>query len=522
MKHNLTLLFTLLTLVFAFRADAQTLPCDDTCPANAEVEQEVCGSATNDNCENAVTVSCGSTVCGTSFSEGLGGTFDTDWYTFTITENTNVTVNFNSSRAHVFSIIDNCVDQNVLAVGINDPCLETFAVTNLAPGTYLINVFPLFSFTDIWACSDNVSYAFNVVCSNDPGNCTLEVLPAVSNPTCGGPGDDGSISLFIINGEPLFNVQWDNGSTDQDLFFLTAGTYCYTVTDGLACTASDCITLSAPVCSAPANLSASGITNTKATLSWTANDCALKYRLQVRKQGTTAWTTYFLNAGATARTINNLESGNTYQYRIRSVCSFDGSVLSPFSAIETFTTGGCQTPGSPSATVVSATSAQIQWTTVDGVSKYRVRYRPQGSTDWLIKAVNHPQSSTVINNLEAATTYEYQLLSICTGTNALSAPSSLATFTTNALRMDADQAASVILYPNPSKGPVTFIAQGSLVNQVTIDVYDVLGKQVAHEQVTLNNGTQSLSRDYSSLAKGVYIIRFSNNGVVNNYKFVKE
>jgi hypothetical protein len=159
---------------------------------------------------------------------------------------------------------------------------------------------------------------------------------------------------------------------------------------------------------------------------------------------------------------------------------------------------------------------------VDGVSKYRVRYRPQGSTDWLIKAVNHPQSSTVINNLEAATTYEYQLLSICTGTNALSAPSSLATFTTNALRIDADQAASVVLYPNPSKGLVTFIAQGSLVNQVTIDVYDVLGKQVAHEQVTLNNGTQSLSRDYSSLAKGVYIIRFSNNGVVNNYKFVKE
>jgi hypothetical protein len=351
----------------------------------------------------------------------------------------------------------------------------------------------------------------------------MEVIADPTNPTCSGQGNDGSISLFIINGQPLYDVVWDNGSSDLDLFDLTAGTYCYTVTDGLGCSVSDCVILSNNTCSAPENVIASSISNTKATISWAANSCALKYRLQIRPLGSGAWTTYFINGGTLSKQLTNLLPGTTYQYRVRSVCSPDGSNLSAFSPTQTFTTTGCEAPGSPAVNILSADQVEVLWNTVAGVSKYRIRYRPVGTSTWLLKIVPHPQNSAILSNLTAATTYEYQLFSVCTDGSNLSQPTTLSTFTTNEFRTEENAVGmQAQLYPNPTTGLLTIQVQNTTTVQTTLEVYDVLGKQIQAEQITLNRGVNTFVRNYSSLSKGVYFIRISNSNNTTNIKFVKE
>lgn len=514
--------FILLLLLSAGNAFAQ-LPCDNSCSANATLEQEVCGLGTNDDCNNAELIKCGDIICGTTYNGGVFSTFDTDWYKFILLQEQQVNLTINSSKSFFISIIDNCTDQNIIDVTTNQPCVEGIITVTLQPGTYYINVFPNITSPETWNCINSVSYSFKLSCAIENPTCNLEVLTDVTNPSCTGLGDDGAISLLIVNGQPLYDVQWNNGATDQDLFGLTPGTYCYTVTDGLGCTATDCVTLTAASCSAPNGLSANVLSSTKAIISWNISPCALKYRVQIRPLGTTQWTTYFVNGNQTAKQINNLASGTTYQYRVRAVCSADGSVISPFSAIQTFNTGGCPPPLNPEVNILSATEAEVFWTTVSGATKYRIRYRPVGSGTWQLTTVNHPQSSAILSNLSPATTYEFQILSLCGSPSVLSSPTALQQFTTNAFRSDLSATAQgVSLFPNPTTGAVT-IALSGYKGLATIEVFDILGKQISYEQVALNYGGASiLNRDYSQLTPGMYIVRISANGTGHNIKLVKD
>ncbi len=520
MKQKTTLLFSLLVLLFTYGAKSQSLPCDNSVPVNAILENEACGSTDNDDCNNAQEVSCGDLISGTSYMQG--STVDADWYKFTIADDATVTVTFNSSKSFYFSIIDNCTDQNVLAVGVNDPCVISTAVANLTSGTYYINVFPSFDFINTWSCDDGITYAFTLDCSNGPSGCTLDAAAAATDPSCGGLGDDGSISLIIIDGQPFYDVQWDNGESSQDLYNLTSGVYCYTVTDGLGCTVSDCVTLNPPACNAPQNVHATSVSNLQATINWDGSPCALKYRVQIRKQGEVTWTTYFVNAGNQFKTLYNLSPGTAYQCRVRAVCSTNGSVLSPFSALLNFSTSGCETPSTPSANVLSSSEVEVFWTVVPGVTKYRVRYREVGATSWNLKFILHPQSSTFIGNLTPATTYEYQIAAVCTDATNLSNFTPINTFTTNALRLGEKLNAYINLYPNPTSGNIVISVHGIDANTARLEIYDVLGRQLSFEQVNINEGEASLTRDYSNLAKGVYFVRFSYNGITNNIKFIKE
>ncbi len=523
MKQTITLFFSMLLLAFTFSLKAQTLPCDNTCNPNAKLELEECGSGSNDVCENAELVSCGNIVCGNTYNGGVLSTFDTDWYKFTISQQQTLTFSLNGATSFFFSLIDNCTDQNIIDLMANQPCTESEIIVALQPGTYYINVFPNITGPGTWNCFNAEYYSFKITCEIEDPVCDLEVLTDFADPTCTGTGDDGFISLLIVNGQPLYDVLWDNGSTDQDLTFLTAGTYCYTVTDGLACTASGCVTLNAPSCGAPQNLSAALLSGTKATISWDVVPCAQKYRLQVRPLGTSTWNNYFINGFTNSKLLTGLSTGTTYQYRVRSVCSGDGSVLSPFSPIQTFSTSGCTAPFNPIANILSSSEVEILWGTVTGATKYRIRYRESGATVWTTSTVLHPQSSTVISGLTAATTYEFQMITVCGAANNLSSSTPNQTFTTNSLRNDVNIAsnATVLLYPNPSSGLVNIVTTG-IEGTGVIEVYDVIGKLIISEQVTLNHQTNVLNRNYSELIKGVYIVRLSANNKTYNIKFVKE
>lgn len=89
-------------------------------------------------------------------------------------------------------------------------------------------------------------------------------------------------------------------------------------------------------CGKPTGITVTNITATTADVNWSVVTCAAKYKLQYRKQGTTAWT----SKTPTANTyhITGLLANTTYEYRLQTYCTPSGSTKSKFTSIANFTT----------------------------------------------------------------------------------------------------------------------------------------------------------------------------------------
>lgn len=115
------------------------------------------------------------------------------------------------------------------------------------PGTYTVIL------TATNSCGTSTSTA--TVTIQDPP-CNLTVATSVMDATCNGC-NDGSVWVTPNNGTAPYSYQWSNGANTSDLSNLAVGTYCVTVTDANACTASACVNVNQP----PAGCNTTGITN---------------------------------------------------------------------------------------------------------------------------------------------------------------------------------------------------------------------------------------------------------------------
>lgn len=86
---------------------------------------------------------------------------------------------------------------------------------------------------------------------------------------------------------------------------------------------------------------------------------------------------------------------------------------------------GCVIPSSTNAVIIDANTVELSWSPVPSANKYRVRHRPEGGA-WTFQ--NTTSTSLLLENLQANTTYQYQVKSLC-GTER-SRWTSLETFTT--------------------------------------------------------------------------------------------
>ncbi|NUO01884.1 MAG: fibronectin type III domain-containing protein [Saprospiraceae bacterium] len=91
-------------------------------------------------------------------------------------------------------------------------------------------------------------------------------------------------------------------------------------------------------------------------------------------------------------------------------------------------TSTCGTPGSLSASAITATTATLTWGAVSGATSYNIQWRPVGTTTW--SSTTSGTTSVAISGLNAGTQYEFQVQAVCsTGPGSFSASS---TFTTTA------------------------------------------------------------------------------------------
>jgi hypothetical protein len=318
-------------------------------------------------------------------------------------------------------------------------------------------------------------------------------------------------SVQVNNGVSPFSYLWSNGATTQMIFGVCPGAYTVTVYDAAGNCTNDTafVSLNSSQCTTP-TVSVLNVQSSVGTVTWSWNTCATKYRVRVKNMSTGLVSLYIVTAPDTFKLLNNLTANTTYQVKVRSQCSSNGSVLSPWSNTVTFTTPGasnCIYPDNVTATPTSNTSSTINWTPVTNAAGYQLRYKETSATSWNLAIINSGTASTYnLTNLQPNTTYKYQLRTKCS-VNPLtwSSFSPIQTFATPLRIEESDQLESVRLYPNPSTGHATFDANGFVG---VLSVYDAVGKLVRAENV-------SRIVDLTDLPIGLVTWRFvSSNGSV--------
>lgn len=178
-----------------------------------------------------------------------------------------------------------------------------------------------------------------------------------------------------------FNGGSSNFAKDQTLVrksFVTAPNSAYTTSEWTVNNQDDFSDLGshtmdgggASTCDLATSLSASSITSSTATLSWSTVAGASAYNLRYRVQGTSTWTT--VSAASTSQAVSGLVEATTYEFQVQTDCG-SGST-SAYSASSTFNTTAtpCNTPTGLAVSNVTANSFVLSWNAVSGGVSYDV------------------------------------------------------------------------------------------------------------------------------------------------------
>lgn len=167
-------------------------------------------------------------------------------------------------------------------------------------------------------------------------------------------------------------------------------------------------------CEAPNTQVVTNITGTTARLSWTPapynSGQTPTHYVAYRKLG---YTGIFTSLGTTTNTymdVTGLQSNTAYEWCVAKVCSyFYGDPL-----MGSFTTAyvPCDIPVNLQSSSITATSANVSWTNVNGASNYIVEYRKVGASNWSSVAINN--NNVFLLNLTPESLYEWRLRANCT------------------------------------------------------------------------------------------------------------
>lgn len=160
-------------------------------------------------------------------------------------------------------------------------------------------------------------------------------------------------------------------------------------------------------CNPPTNLSATNITSNSATVTWEIVAGAKSYDVEYKEETSSSWNIAGTQISSNSLTINGLNSGKTYDWRVKTNCKYVGS---PY-VISKITTN-CLIPTNLLATGIIYNSADLNWTPMPGAVSYTVEYRPASSSSW-VKSINSVNPFLTINGLVAGTKYVWQVKCNC-------------------------------------------------------------------------------------------------------------
>jgi hypothetical protein len=78
-----------------------------------------------------------------------------------------------------------------------------------------------------------------------------------------------------------------------------------------------------------------------------------------------------------------------------------------------------------------------------------------------------------------------------------------------------------VIYPNPViEGGFQVTCTAKIAEKVTYQLFDITGKQVENQSLTLNSGGNVLNISTGDLKSGIYFLRFTTSTGVYNQKLI--
>ena len=110
-----------------------------------------------------------------------------------------------------------------------------------------------------------------------------------------------------------------NGLTQTSLYDWRVMTNC--IVGNSAYTAAQFTTIAPVICDAPFGLSASSVSPSSATISWTSTSGAVTYTVEYKLINTSTWTVFASALTGTSATLNGLTPNTLYDWRVKTNCT---------------------------------------------------------------------------------------------------------------------------------------------------------------------------------------------------------
>jgi hypothetical protein len=267
-----------------------------------------------------------------------------------------------------------------------------------------------------------------------------------------------------------------------------------------------------PACNAPTDLIISDITESGATISWTAGGSETAWNVQYKEVSSDIWSDNIAVTTPT-HTFTGLTPNTQYDVRVQADCGDNSSewVDTSFNTPEAGP-APCETPTGLTTGAITSESIEISWNDADNVNSWYIQYRAMnGTPNFLIVYAN----SCTLTGLTPETTYQILVQADCG--DAISNWTSSITATTT-VGIENHLQNSISLYPNPANDVVNVQCTMNNVQIESIEVFDVYGKLLQ----TVSMTPETTTINVSGFAAGMYFVRVTTEQGVATKSFVKK
>ncbi|MEP6844738.1 MAG: fibronectin type III domain-containing protein, partial [Panacibacter sp.] len=168
-----------------------------------------------------------------------------------------------------------------------------------------------------------------------------------------------------------------------------------------------------PACDAPGSLATTGLSAFAATISWNAVSAAASYDVDYKDASSGIWINAATATTSTSISLSGLASATTYDWRVRTNCTYGNTSGYSTGQFRTYLALGCSIPVDLNTTNITDVSATLNWTAVSGAVSYDVGYRVANAVEWTNAASGITATSVNLTGLTAETVYEWRVRTNC-------------------------------------------------------------------------------------------------------------
>ncbi len=174
------------------------------------------------------------------------------------------------------------------------------------------------------------------------------------------------------------------------------------------------------------------LTDTTITVAWDAVENASGYRLAWKSETDSEYVFVMIDeASTTSHTIDGLDSGETYEWKVQALG--DGIIYTDSVYSETLSATTLQKLEEPilGDTLPTETTITVEWDAVENASGYRLAWKSENDSEYVYVSLEASTTSHTIDGLDSGETYEWKVQALGDGIiytdSVYSATSSVAT-----------------------------------------------------------------------------------------------